>query len=157
MPAEDNPTSGQGRSWKNTLNVQSVEEAEEKLQRLGYRWQWLHSGELKAITGVLPAVRILENGRTVFFNQLIAAYLGWKGVREHHQETLCFGDDSEIPKAGLELVCELSNDYIFDVQWQKGDVAWVDNNMVMHGRRPYAGDTKRQVLVALGAAKVNQK
>jgi len=27
----------------------------------------------------------------------------------------------------------------------------IDNKMVMHGRRPYSGNSKRQVLVALAA------
>ena len=155
MPAEDDFASGQGRSWRSTLSVETVAEAEEKLARLGYSWEWLANGSLKAITGVLPAVRTLNCGRQVFFNQLIAAYMGWKGVREDHKDTLCFGDHSEIPKAGLELVSELAEEFVFDVEWQKGDVAWVDNNLAMHGRRPYSGATKRQVLVALGAAKEN--
>ncbi|MCC5452906.1 TauD/TfdA family dioxygenase [Rheinheimera sp. UJ51] len=155
MPSENDPASGQGRSWKSTLNVTSLEQAEQKLARLGYSWQWLEDGSLKATTAALPAVRTLDCGRKVFFNQLIAAYMGWRGVREHHQDTLCFGDDSAIPKQWLEEIVALSNDYIFDVPWQAGDVALVDNNLAMHGRRPYSGDRKRQVLVALGAAKTN--
>ncbi|MFD2167579.1 TauD/TfdA family dioxygenase [Thalassotalea euphylliae] len=156
MPGEDDPESGQGRSWKSTLSVENVAQAEEKLQRLGYSWVWQDDGSLKATTGALPAVRTLSDGRKVFFNQLIAAYLGWKGVRENHHNTLCFGDDTQIPKAWLEQVVDLSNELIFDVPWQAGDVAMVDNNLAMHGRRPYGGTSKRQVLVALGAAKANR-
>lgn len=155
MPGEDNPESGQGRSWKSTLSVETVEQAEEKLARLGYSWEWQQDGSLKATTGKLPAVRTLDCGRQVFFNQIIAAYMGWSGVREHHQDTLRFGDDSEIPKAWLEEIAELSEDYVYDVAWQAGDVAMVNNNLAMHGRRPYGGESKRQVLVALGAAKAN--
>ena len=155
MPGENDPNSGQGRSWKDTLSVVDKAQAEDKLARLGYRWQWQANGSLKATTGKLPAVRTLANDRKVFFNQLVAAYQGWSGVREYHQETLCFGDDSEIPKAWLEEIVSLAEQYAFDVQWQAGDVAVVDNNLAMHGRRPYSGETKRQVLVALGAATDN--
>ncbi len=156
MPADDDPNSGQGRSWRSTLSVEDKVQAESKLKRLGYSWEWLKDNSLKATTGALPAVRKLNCGRKVFFNQIIAAYLGWKGVREHHQDTLRFGDDSEIPKAWLEQIAALSEEYAFDTPWQAGDVAMVDNNLAMHGRRPYAGDSKRQVLVALGAATQNQ-
>lgn len=156
MPGEDDPESGQGRSWKSTLSVDTKEQAQEKLARLDYTWQWLSDGSLKATTGKLPAVRTLSCGRKSFFNQLIAAYMGWQGVREHHQDTLTFGDGSEIPKEGLEHIYQLSEQYTFDVPWQANDVALVDNNLAMHGRRPYSGDLKRQVLVALGAAKSNQ-
>ncbi|REL25453.1 SyrP protein [Thalassotalea euphylliae] len=155
MPGENDPNSGQGRSWKSTLSVETQTQAEKKLARLGYRWQWQQDGSLKATTGKLPAVRTLADGRKVFFNQLIAAYQGWSGVREHHQDTLCFGDDAEIPKAWLEEIIATAEQYAFDVAWQAGDVAVVDNNLAMHGRRPYSGETKRQVLVALGAATDN--
>ena len=155
MPGEDDPESGQGRSWKSTLSVESVAQAEEKLKRLGYSWVWNENGSLKATTDALPAVRTLECGRKVFFNQIIAAYMGWSGVREDHQDTLQFGDDSDIPKAWLEEIIAQSENFTFDTPWQTGDVALVDNNLAMHGRRPYSGTSKRQVLVALGAAKAN--
>ena len=151
MPAEDNHDSGQGRSWKGTLSVNKTEEAEEKLAELGYSWQWMDDGSLKAITPVLPAVRILDNGVHVFYNQLVAAYLGWKGVKENPASAITFGDGSHIPIAGLDLVVELSKKFTFDVNWQDGDMALIDNKMAMHGRRPFTGDRKRQVLVALAA------
>ncbi len=151
MPAEDNHDSGQGRSWKSTLSVDSVEQAEAKLTELGYSWEWVHDGSLKAITPVLPAVRTLDNGIKVFYNQLVAAYMGWKGVRENPASAITYGDGSHIPVSGLELVVELSEKFTFDVPWKDGDVALVDNKMAMHGRRPYSGERKRQVLVALAA------
>ena len=152
MPAADDATSGQGRSWKSTLSVQNKEEAHSKLTELGYKWEWLEDGSLKAITPVLPAVVTLENGVQVFYNQLIAAYMGWKGVRENPSVAITFGDGSAIPKAGLDKIVELSKEFTFDLAWQDGDVALVDNEMAMHGRRPFTGERKRQVLVALTAA-----
>ncbi len=152
MPGEDNAGSGQGRGWKSTLSVDSVEEAEARLTELGYSWEWQQDGSIKTITPALPAVK-QASGRKVFFNQLIAAYQGWAGVRENPSKALTFGDGSELPKQALELMCELSEQYIFDLEWQAGDVALVDNNLAMHGRRSYGGETKRQVIVALGAAK----
>ena len=152
MPAEDNHDSGQGRSWKSTLSVDSVEQAEAKLTELGYSWEWVDDGSLKAITPVLPAVRTLDDGTEVFYNQLLAAYLGWKGVKENPSSAITFGDGSDIPVSALELVVELSEKFTFDVPWQDGDVALIDNKLTMHGRRPFTGDRKRQVLVALAAA-----
>ncbi len=152
MPADNDATSGQGRSWKSTLSVETLEEAETKLQDLGYSWEWLDDGSLKAVTPVLPAVLKLDNGVEVFYNQLIAAYMGWKGVRENPSRAITFGDGSDIPKEGLEQVVELADEFTFDLAWQDGDVALVDNYMAMHGRRPFTGERKRQVLVALAAA-----
>lgn len=152
MPAADDANSGQGRSWKSTLSVETVEEAEAKLSELGYSWEWLDDGSLKAVTPVLPAVVELDDGAEVFYNQLIAAYKGWKGVKENPSSAITFGDGTPIPKEGLERISELADTFTFDLEWQDGDVAVVDNYRTMHGRRPYSGDRKRIVLVALVAA-----
>jgi alpha-ketoglutarate-dependent taurine dioxygenase len=149
MPAEDDPNSGQGRSWKSTLSVQDAAQAEQKLAELGYSWKWLADNSLRATTPVLPAVIDLGNGKKVFYNQLIAAFMGWKGVRENPSSAITFGDGSDIPIAGLQLAVKLSEKFTFDLPWQDGDVALVDNYMTMHGRRPFFGERKRQVLVAL--------
>ncbi|MEG3767200.1 TauD/TfdA family dioxygenase [Alteromonas sp. 14N.309.X.WAT.G.H12] len=152
MPAANDANSGQGRSWKSTLSVETKEAAEQKLKELGYSWKWLDDGSLCAITPVLPAVIELSDGSHAFYNQLIAAYLGWKGVRENPSSAITFGDGTPIPKDGLERIAQLSEQFTFDLQWQDGDVAIVDNYRTMHGRRPYSGERKRQVLVALVAS-----
>lgn len=151
MPANDDPESGQGRSWRSTLSVDNKTQAESKLAELGYRWHWLMGDQLKVTTPVLPAVMTLGNGKQTFFNQLIAAFLGWKGVRENPASAVNFGDDTAIPIAALELIVDLSNEFTVDLPWQDGDVAIVDNFLTMHGRRPYSGERKRFVLVALVA------
>ncbi|MDT8437495.1 MAG: TauD/TfdA family dioxygenase [Wenzhouxiangellaceae bacterium] len=156
MPAANDASSGQGRSWRDTLSVEDVAGAEEKLQRLGYDWEWLDDGRLRATTPALPAVIALDDGRKVFFNQLVAAYLGWEGVRDNPSRALRFGDGSEIPKAGLERIAACVEAANFDLQWQDGDLAIVNNYLAMHGRRPYGGTRKRTVLVVLGAARENR-
>lgn len=149
MPAENDPESGQGRSWRSTLSVGSVEEAENKLRELGYSWQWMDDGSLRATTPILPAVIDYGNDTHVFYNQLIAAYMGWKGVKDDPASAITFGDGSHIPVEALDLMVSLAPDFTYDLAWQDGDVAMVDNYMAMHGRRSYSGDRKRQVLVAL--------
>lgn len=151
MPAENDPESGQGRSWASTLSVESREQAEKKFSELGYAWEWMEDGSVRATTPILPAVIDIGDGRQVFYNQLIAAYMGWKGVRENPSSAITFGDDSDIPVEALELIVQLSSQFTFDLPWQDGDVAIVDNYMAMHGRRPFSGERKRQVLVALAA------
>jgi alpha-ketoglutarate-dependent taurine dioxygenase len=147
MPAEDDAESGQGRSWKSTLSVSSKEEAEDKLQKLGYRWRWLDDGSLRVTTAALPAVRTLADGRRVFFNQLIAAYRGWKDSRNDAEKSICFGDDSEMDAEAMALAIQLGDELSFDIPWQTGDVALVDNFLAMHGRRPFSG--QRRVLASL--------
>ena len=58
-----------------------------------------------------------------------------------------FGDDTLIDPSDLKLMIDVCYDCVFDVEWQQGDVALIDNLKVMHGRRPYQGE--RSVLAAL--------
>ena len=145
MPVADDAESGQGRSWRNTLNVADRAEAESRLDSMGYRYEWLDDESLRATTQVMPAIRTLANGRRVFFNQLIAAFRGWQEA----EKSVWFGDDTPIPPASMHTACRLADELSFDLPWQAGDVALVDNFLVMHGRRPFAG--KRRVLVSLVA------
>lgn len=151
MPLNDDVHSGQGRSWKSTLSVSTKEQAETKLQELGYTWKWQDNGWIRATTPVLPAVKELSCGTKSFYNQLIAAYLGWEGVQEDPSRAVTFGDGSKIPAQALADIVKLADQFTFDLAWQDGDVALIDNKLAMHGRRPYSGSRKRQVLVALAA------
>lgn len=149
MPFSNDQTSGQGRSWQSTLSVTSKRQAEEKLRDLNYSWQWVDNQALLATTPVLPAVKNLPDKSQSFFNQLIAAYLGWPGVSDDPSATLRFGDNSQIPVAALQMVAELAQYHTYDLSWEDGDVALVDNHRVMHGRRRYSGARQRLVLVSL--------
>tara|TARA_R110002072_G_scaffold284396_5_gene448741 strand:- start:84457 stop:85470 length:1014 start_codon:yes stop_codon:yes gene_type:complete len=147
MPDQEDLQSGQGRSWRSTLNATDRASAEKKLQSLGYHWQWLPDENLRVTTPVLPAVRTLDDGRRVFFNQLIAAFQGWQDKRNVAQKSICFGDGSAIDPQAMATVIQLAEDLSFDLVWQNGDVALVDNSLVMHGRRPFQGE--RRVLASL--------
>jgi alpha-ketoglutarate-dependent taurine dioxygenase len=60
-----------------------------------------------------------------------------------------FGDKTEIPVGLLESLSAMAEDYTTDLRWVDGEIAIVDNRMIMHGRRPYSGNRKRQVLVSM--------
>ena len=149
MPAENDLASGQGRSWTSTLSAENRQQAEEKLHRLGYEWQWQENNSLSVITPVLPAVKQLDDGRKVFFNQLIAAFRGWQDARNSAEKSICYGDNSTIDNEHMAVVIRLADELTFDIPWQTGDVALVDNLVAMHGRRPFEGS--RRVLASLVA------
>ncbi len=149
MPAENDLESGQGRSWRSTLSAESIKEAEAKLARLNYEWQWQADGTLSVTTPILPAVRITTDGRKVFFNQLIAAFRGWQDARNVGEKSICFGDRSPISNDDMAVVIRIADALTFDIPWQVGDIALVDNFLTMHGRHPFEG--KRRVLASLVA------
>ena len=150
MPSEDDPESGMGRSWQSTLKAKTPAEAETRLKSLGYRWEWLDDGCLRATTPVLQAVRDLPGGRKSFFNQLIAAYRGWKDTRNDPSKSITFGDGTPLDRDAVAEAIALGDELSFDTPWEQGDVAMVDNYVVMHGRRTFSGT--RKVLASLVAA-----
>jgi len=148
MPGADDAGSGQGRSWRSTLSVDDKSQAEARLSELGYTWAWSDNDSLLATTTALPAVRELADGTQSFFNQAIAAHRGWKR-QINDKPVLTFGDGSAIPETSLGLLAEISEKYTVPLDWQDGDVTLVDNYRVMHGRHPFSGDRRRQVVVCL--------
>jgi hypothetical protein len=149
MPSQDDAQSGMGRSWQSTLEATTPEQAEQRLHSLGYSWQWLPDGCLQATTPVLPAVREVAPGRQTFFNQLIAAFQGWRDTRNDPSKAIRFGDGTPLDRAAVSTAAELAEAYTFDVPWQAGDVAFLDNCIAMHGRRTFTGT--RQVLASLAS------
>lgn len=147
MASENDPTSGMGRGWQSTLRASTPAAAEARLASLGYSWQWLPGDELRATTPVLPAVRDLGDGRKSFFNQLIAAFQGWKDSRNDPSKAITFGDGTPLDREAVNTATQIAEELAFDVPWQAGDVALVDNFVTMHGRRTFTGP--RKVLASL--------
>ena len=154
MPGDDDPASGMGRSWKSTLGVTSREAAEERLRELNYSWEWQDDGCLRATTPQLPAVLEVSPGRKTFFNQLIAAYSGWKDSRNDPSSAIRHGDGSVLDADAVRRAIELSEELAFDVAWQKGDAVIIDNRVVMHARRTFQGT--RKIVASLGSMQNNR-
>lgn len=151
MPGENDANSGMGRSWKSTLEVDSREAAEARLRELNYTWEWLPDGCLKATTPSLPAVKTTESGRKVFFNQLIAAWCGWKDSRNDPSQAIRHGDGTPLDGAAVARAVEIAEELAFDVAWQAGDAVLIDNVVTMHARRRFRGT--RKVLASLMEAR----
>ena len=150
MAGESDKSSGMGRSWQSTFSVESCKTAEARMTELGYSCQWQDNGDLRATTPVLPAVRDLGDGRCSFFNQLIAAFNGWKDTRNDPSKAITFGDGTPFDPADVAAASALADEVTFNTLWQDGDLALVDNYTAMHGRRTFIGT--RKVLASLVAA-----
>jgi hypothetical protein len=149
MPTETDKASSMGRSWQSTFSTDTREDAETRMATLDYVWEWMPNGDLRATTPVLPAVRELGKGRYSFFNQLIAAFSGWKDTRNDPAKAITFGDGSSLDTNDVETASALADELTFDVPWQAGDLVLVDNYVAMHGRRSFTGT--RKVMASLVA------
>ena len=75
----------------------------------------MEQDELRVTTPTLPTVRELDNGKRSFFNQLIAAYKGWKDARNDPSKSITHGDGSSLDPSEIERVCELADGITFDL------------------------------------------
>ena len=133
--------------------IWSRQRAEGRLRELGYQWEWLPDGCLKATTPPLPAIVQMADGRSVFFNQLIAAFRGWKDERNDPSKAIRHGDGSPLDAEAVGVAVELAEELAFDLAWQVGDVVIVDNMVAMHARRPFVGT--RKVFASLAQMETN--
>ena len=140
MPPEDDASSAIGRSWKSTFQAQSPEQAEAKMIELGTTWEWLENGNLRTETATVPAIRTDSRSQLkTFFNSMVAAYTGWVDARNDPTKSVVCGDGSPVNGEALLKTAAAMEAESVNIQWQKGDVLFIDNNLVLHSRRPFEG------------------
>jgi hypothetical protein len=81
-------------------------------------------------------------GRKSFFNQVIAAYRGWKDERNDPSTAIRHADGSALDASSVGRAIEIADELAFDLCWQAGDWAIVDNRVSMHARRSFSGERK---------------
>jgi len=58
-----------------------------------------------------------------------------------------YGDHSEIPDGDIARIHAAFQANALSFSWQRGDVLWIDNMQIAHGRKPFQGE--RLILAAL--------
>lgn len=148
MPEQDDTSSAIGRSWKSTFLTDNPVDAEKKMKELGTDWEWLENGNLKTITATVPAIRTDERtGMKTFFNSAVAAYTGWVDSRNDPTKAVICGDGSPVDGQTLLQTAAAMEEECVNFPWQKGDVLFIDNKLVMHSRRPFEG--RREILATI--------
>ncbi len=156
-PETRGASGGVGRSWRSFFGVEDRRGAEARMAALGYTWAWAAGGVLLATSPVLPAVLETRGPRgprtRVFFNQIIAQVLGNAADFQRlggEGAVIEFGDGSPLPLEPVRWAHARAEALAADLQWERGDVALLDNKLVMHARRPWEGDAgARRVLASL--------
>ena len=151
MPNGDELDSGQGRSWQKTLGAVTKAAAEKKIRDLGYSCEWIEKDCLAVKTRVFQAIKTLTDGNKSFFNQVLAASLGWKNKSSLGLPPVAFGNGDWIREESIRRMSDAARSLTLVRKWSAGDILMVDNHRVMHGRRPFSGSKPREVLVSLTA------
>ena len=143
MPFETDTKSAIGRSWKETFQCHTKQDAEKIMTELGTEWEWLENDNLKTTTAVLPAVRFDEaTQQKVFFNSIIAVYTGWNDARNVGEKCVMTGDGQYFDPIIMEKLVEAAQKDAVAFKWHEKDVLWINNDTVLHSRQPYEGARK---------------
>eukprot|EP00250_Pteridium_aquilinum_P001421 c11617_g1_i1 orf=231-1253(-) len=144
----DDASSPIGRGWQSTFQTKDKEEAEKRAAKLGMTLEWLADGNVKTISGPIPAIKVDDRrGKKVWFNSMVAAYIGWEDVRNDRRKAVTFGDGSPLPEEAVLGCLTILEEESVAIPWQPGDVFILDNIAVQHARRPFKAP--RRVLASL--------
>jgi hypothetical protein len=135
LPAEDDPTSPIGRSYKSAYNVASRQELEDKVAEMqGATCTWLEEdGSVRIMTQAVPAIRLVADHaqnyvfQETFSNSIIAAYLGWQDVRNDRHDALRFGNMEKMDETVLESIAGFMERERVMYTWKKGDIIAINN------------------------------
>lgn len=148
LPEEDDPSSAIGRGWKSTFAVQTKKEAEKVGRSMGMELAWLPCGDsnssrlLRTTTAVMPATKKdpRAEGKTAWFNSIVAAFTGWKDERNDPRKAVVFGDGKQLDAEVLGRCLEIMNELAVAFRWERGDVLVVDNWVTLHSRNSFQGE-----------------
>jgi alpha-ketoglutarate-dependent taurine dioxygenase len=117
------------------------------------------SGDSLTVTYVRPAIHVHPvTGESVWFNHglFFNAFSLDPEVREVLLDTggveglpynTTYGDGEAVPEPVLQELAQAYRTHTRTFPWQPGDLLFVDNMLVAHGRRPFTG--ARRVLVGM--------
>ncbi|KAL5553526.1 hypothetical protein UlMin_040927 [Ulmus minor] len=139
--SKNDTSSMRGRGWEDTFGTSDRAEAERRAKALGMEVEWLPEGGVKAVLGPRDLTKVFDgrNGRRMWFNTLVGMY-----GKEHSSAFMA--DGTEISENVVKRCEEIIEEESIQFDWKKGDVLFLDNYALLHGRRPSL--PPRRVLVS---------
>lgn len=101
---------------------------------------------LTEISPVLPAV-LETHGKKSFFNQIYAAWFGWRDELNQSTKSVMLSDGTPFPSEFMHALKHILDEEQVAIPWKKGDFVLIDNRIAMHARNPFTG--KRSILASL--------
>lgn len=151
---------GLGPSWQKTFETEEKEEVESFCAKTDSAFAWQVDDSV-TIRQYRPAVRYHPvTHERLWFNQADQFHISnfepevqeatWALYGDDamsRPQHVTFGDHTEIDPTYFSVIRSLTREIMVPVSWQAGDLVYLDNMKVMHGRMPYEGD--RTVLLTM--------
>ncbi|KAF2310922.1 hypothetical protein GH714_018550 [Hevea brasiliensis] len=139
--SNNDTSSMRGRGWEDAFGTSDRAEAERRAKALGMDMEWLPNGGVKTILGPRPLTRVFEGrkGRRMWFNTVV-------GMHGKELSSALMADGTEVPEKFVKRCDQIIEEESIQFKWEAGDVLFLDNYALLHGRRPSL--PPRKVLVA---------
>ncbi|MEZ2338345.1 TauD/TfdA family dioxygenase [Mucilaginibacter sp. RCC_168] len=150
---------GLGPSWQSTFETNEMADVERHCRENDISYQWTRGGGIKLIQLRDGIIQHSISGEKVWFNQIdqfhplhLSAEIYESLLSIYRKEEdlptyVCFGDDTEITRDMIEEITSTIRTLAVVSPWSEGDLLFLDNVLVCHGRRPYKGN--RKILVSM--------
>ncbi|XP_061339294.1 clavaminate synthase-like protein At3g21360 [Gastrolobium bilobum] len=138
---QNDTSSMRGRGWEDAFGTSDRQEAEKRAKALGMEIEWLPNNGAKTILVPRRLTQVFEGrkGRRMWFNTVVGMY-------GKELSSAMMADGTEIPEKVVKRCEEIIEEESIQFKWEKGDVVFLDNLALLHGRRPSL--PPRRVLVA---------
>ncbi|XP_050225102.1 clavaminate synthase-like protein At3g21360 [Mercurialis annua] len=140
-PSNNNTGSMRGRGWEDAFGTSDRLEAERRAKALGMDMEWMEDGGVKTVLVPRPLTRVFDGrkGRRMWFNTVV-------GMHGKEISSATMADGTELSDYFVKRCEQIIEEESIQFKWQKGDVLFLDNLALLHGRRPSL--PPRKVLVA---------
>ncbi|QNH20780.1 Taurine catabolism dioxygenase TauD, TfdA family [Xanthomonas sp. GW] len=150
--------------WREAFQVQTKEEVENYLRESRTNFEWLPGGVLRtrAIRQAISVHPVTND--TVWFNHAhlfhssnmpadVREFLTKEFTEEGMPRNAYYGDGTPIEDSVVTLIRDIYDQHAVRFEWEEGDVLFVDNFLMTHGRSPFKG--MRKVCVAMSQLYTN--
>ncbi|MEQ1878646.1 MAG: TauD/TfdA family dioxygenase [Bdellovibrionia bacterium] len=148
-------------SWQRVFKTDEPKQVEEILKAQGYEFEWSKRGDLNFWNDLNPVTAHPETREPIWFRPVHFFHFSARVYGRFFYSLarmvslftrrplprLRFADGSAVEERDLNAVVDVleSNEVYF--KWKTGDVLYLDNRMVAHGRNRYFG--AREILVLM--------
>ena len=144
--------------WQDFFHTDDKAAVEQTCARAGMTCEWTELG--LRVRQLAKGVRTHpRTGERLFFNQVQLHHVACLDEEtrtalrqlfadEDLPRNVYYGDGTPIADEVIDRIGEVYEQLCVEAPWQKGDLIALDNMIVAHARRPYAGE--RKIIVAMG-------
>ncbi|MDQ3289016.1 MAG: TauD/TfdA family dioxygenase [Pseudomonadota bacterium] len=155
---------GVDMDWREAFQVETRQQAEEYLVESRTSFEWL-PGDVLRTRAVRQAIAVHPvTGDIVWFNHAhlfhssnmpadVREFLAEEFGEEGMPRNAYYGDGTPIEDSVVSLIREIYDQHSVRFPWEEGDVLFVDNFLLTHGRSPFKGP--RKVCVAMAQLYTN--